>query len=155
MAGASLIRQGMADFPPFKFPYPRMSAGAALLISSASLAVIGVWPNYFFPLIWVSPLIIIVSLQTLTGECTILSGITDGDWSPIITSAAAALFCGGFWEMWNYYSLAKWEYSVPYVHGFQIFEMPILGYAGYLPFGLECAVVGELLEKGMRLRNTI
>jgi hypothetical protein len=23
--------------------------------------------------------------------------------------------------------------------------MPLLGYAGYLPFGLECAVVGSLL----------
>jgi hypothetical protein len=24
---------------------------------------------------------------------------------------------------------------------FHLFEMPILGYAGYLPFGLECAVI--------------
>jgi hypothetical protein len=155
MAGVSWIRQGIADCRPFRFPYPKLLAGAALLTSGASLAGIGVWPNYLFSLLWVSPLIVIVSLQTLTGEGTILSGITDGDWSPIITSAAAALFCGGFWEMWNYYSLARWEYSVPYVHGFQIFEMPILGYAGYLPFGLECAVVGELLERWMRLRDTI
>jgi len=27
-----------------------------------------------------------------------------------------------------------------------IFEMPALGYAGYLPFGLECAVIGELID---------
>jgi hypothetical protein len=31
------------------------------------------------------------------------------------------------------------------VHRFEIFEMPVLGYAGYLPFGLECAVVADLL----------
>jgi hypothetical protein len=155
MAGASRIRQGIADFPPFRFPYPRMLAGAALLISGASLAGIGVWPNYLFSLLWLSPLIVIVSIQALTGEYTILSGIPNGDWVPIITSAAAALFCGGFWEMWNYYSLARWEYSVPFVHGFQIFEMPILGYAGYLPFGLECAVVGAFLEQWMRLRGTM
>jgi hypothetical protein len=24
--------------------------------------------------------------------------------------------------------------------------MPLLGYAGYLPFGLECAVVADLIE---------
>jgi len=155
MAGASRIRQGVADLRHLRFPYPRMLAGAALLISGASLAGIGVWPNYLFSLLWVSPLIVILSLQALTGEYTILSGITNGDWIPIITSAAAALFCGGFWEMWNFYSLARWEYSVPFVHGFQIFEMPILGYAGYLPFGLECAVVGELLERWMGLRSTI
>jgi len=155
MAGASRTRQGMWDFHPLRFPYPRMLAGAALLVSGVSLAGIGIWPNYLFPLLWVSPLIVIVSLQTLTGKCTILSGITNGDWSLIITSAAAALLCGGFWEMWNYYSLARWEYSVPFVHGFQIFEMPLLGYAGYLPFGLECMVVGDLLERWMRSRSTI
>jgi hypothetical protein len=33
------------------------------------------------------------------------------------------------------------------VHRYLIFEMPLLGYAGYLPFGLQCAVVGSLLEK--------
>jgi hypothetical protein len=48
--------------------------------------------------------------------------------------------------MWNFYSLAKWKYSIPLVHRFAIFEMPVLGYAGYLPFGLECAVVAALME---------
>jgi len=52
--------------------------------------------------------------------------------------------------MWNYFSLAKWEYSIPFVHRFLIFEMPLLGYAGYLPFGLECTVVGGMLEKMLR-----
>ena len=154
MAGAFWFQQGVEEFRPLRFPYPRMLAGAPLLMSGASLAGIGVWPNYLFPLLWVSPFIVIVSLQSLAGECTILSGIANGDWRLIVTAAAAALFCGGFWEMWNYYSLAKWEYSVPYVHGFQIFEMPILGYAGYLPFGLECMVVGGLLERWMKFLNT-
>ncbi len=50
--------------------------------------------------------------------------------------------------MWNYCSLAKWKYCIPYVHRFQLFEMPVLGYMGYLPFGLLCieitAVVREI-----------
>jgi len=25
--------------------------------------------------------------------------------------------------------------------------MPLLGYAGYLPFGLQCAVIGDMLGK--------
>jgi len=68
----------------------------------------------------------------------------------VISSALAAFICGCFWEMWNYYSLAKWVYSVSFVHSFQIFEMPILGYAGYLPFGLECAVIGAIMKKGAK-----
>jgi hypothetical protein len=43
--------------------------------------------------------------------------------------------------------MAKWEYTLPFVHRFRIFEMPVLGYAGYLPFGLECAVIGGMLPK--------
>jgi hypothetical protein len=31
------------------------------------------------------------------------------------------------------------------VHEYKIFEMPILGYAGYLPFGLECLAVTKFL----------
>jgi hypothetical protein len=63
--------------------------------------------------------------------------------------ALAALFCGFFWELWNVNSLAHWEYSVPFVQRFHIFEMPILGYAGYLPFGLECMVVSLMFGKVM------
>jgi len=45
--------------------------------------------------------------------------------------------------MWNWPSAAKWIYTVPYVDRWHVFEMPLLGYAGYLGFGLECAVVVE------------
>ena len=46
--------------------------------------------------------------------------------------------------MWNFYSLARWEYAVPFVQRFKVFEMPLLGYAGYLPFGVECLAVADL-----------
>ncbi len=80
-------------------------------------------------------------------EQTIIDQMGSGNWSVAVASVLAALFCGLFWEMWNYFSLAKWAYNIPYVHRFLIFEMPILGYAGYLPFGLECTVVGAILTK--------
>ncbi|MBW2201626.1 MAG: hypothetical protein JRF71_12460, partial [Deltaproteobacteria bacterium] len=81
-------------------------------------------------------------------ETHILADLLQGDWRFLISTALAALVCGWFWEMWNYNSLAKWEYCVPFVNRFQIFEMPVLGFAGYLPFGLECAIIGKLLERG-------
>jgi len=118
-----------------------------LLISAIGLGCIGIFPDVLFPLLWVSPLMIILSIQTLFKEKHILSGVVNGNWSAVTAAAFSALICGLFWEMWNYYSLAKWEYTVPLVHRFKIFEMPILGYAGYLPFGLECAVVGEMIGR--------
>ena len=130
-------------------------AMAALIASSAGIALVGIWPNYLFSLLWISPLLIIVSLQILSGGNHVFSDIARGDWRLVISSALAALFCGWFWEMWNYFSLAKWIYSVPFVHRFEIFEMPVLGYAGYLPFGLECSLIGEILSRiSQPLRNT-
>lgn len=126
---------------------PRAAAWAALLLSALGLTGIGVWPTYLFPLLWLSPVIIILSLQVLLGEETVFAAVGNGDWRPVLIPALAGLCCGFFWEMWNYYSLARWEYAVPFVHRFQVFEMPLLGYAGYLPFGLECAVVADQLAR--------
>ena len=143
--GFSWIDRGFQGLPPLRCPRPKLMAWAALIVSAAGLTAIGVWPSYFFPLVWLSPFLIIVAIQTLMGDRHVLSGIARGDWRKVVVYAMAALFCGCFWEMWNYYSLAKWEYAIPFVHRYEIFEMPILGYAGYLPFGLECAVFIDML----------
>jgi hypothetical protein len=132
------------NYIPIRFNRPKRLAWAVLIITGAGLAGIGVWPNQLFPLLWVSPLLIVVSLQNIFEDDHIFSSIPHGDWQQVVTAALAALVCGFFWEMWNYHSLAKWKYSVPFVHRYQIFEMPVLGYAGYLPFGLQCAVIAKI-----------
>lgn len=134
-----------ARVKPVHNPCPKLAAILLLIVSAAGLTGIGVFPDLLFPLLWVSPLLIIVSFQVLFKESHVLTPFSKGDLRPVVSAALAALICGVFWEMWNWYSLARWEYAVPLVHRFQIFEMPILGYAGYLPFGLECAAVVELL----------
>ena len=134
---------GLRSRPPGRTP---LYAGTTLLLAAAGLAGIGIWPDLLFPLLWVSPLLVITSLQRLFGLSNIFTATADGDWRPVVSAALAALICGFFWEMWNFFSLARWTYSVPLVHRFQFFEMPLLGYAGYLPFGLECAVVGKLCK---------
>jgi hypothetical protein len=143
------------SFSSFHIPHPKVLAALTLVASASGLAGIGVWPNALFPLLWVSPLLIIISLQTLMGERHILSEAAAGNWSALVAAALAAIICGVFWEMWNYYSLAKWKYSIPFVHRFQIFEMPLLGYAGYLPFGLQCAVIGNMLRPDGNLQDKV
>lgn len=123
----------------------RMTWGWALLMGSAvGLFGLGLWPDYLFSLVWVAPLLLITSLQVIRDEPTIFSDTAHGDWRTLWAAALAALICGWFWEMWNFYSLARWEYTVPFVQRFKLFEMPLLGYAGYLPFGLECLAVADL-----------
>jgi hypothetical membrane protein len=125
---------------------PRFLALAVLAVSSLGLSLIGIYPDYLFPLLWVSPLLLVSSLQTLFGYDNIFSSVRSGDWRNIVGLALAALICGFFWEMWNYFSLAKWEYAVPFVNRFYVFEMPVLGFGGYLPFGLECLIAVKLIQ---------
>ncbi|MBU2499423.1 MAG: hypothetical protein KKE57_11020, partial [Proteobacteria bacterium] len=144
------------SFMPLGVARPKLVASAVLLFAGFGLAAIGVWPNHLFPLLWVSPLLVIVSLQALSGEHHLFSDLPHRDWQIVLASALAALLCGFFWEMWNVYSLARWVYHVPFVHRFQIFEMPLLGYAGYLPFGLACAVLADIVlkkDKGSGMRR--
>ncbi len=123
----------------------RFMAATTLVAASAALAAVGVWPNELYSLLWVAPLLLLLGLQGIVRERTILHGLALGDWRGLYLPALAALQCGVFWEMWNFYAGAKWIYSIPYVQRYTIFEMPLLGYAGYLPFGIECAAVAALL----------
>jgi len=125
----------------------RISQLIILLLSGAALAGIGVWPDTLFPILWLAPLIFIVTVQKKSNIKTFFDAISYGDWRPVWLPALAALCCGFFWEMWNVKSLAHWVYSIPFVEKFYIFEMPILGFLGYLPFGLECKGIAELVEK--------
>ena len=133
--------------------HPNLLACCVLIIAGLGLGFIGIRPDYLFPLLWISPLLILIGLQAVLGESPIISGIRRGDWTNMVSFPLAALACGFFWEMWNIHSLAKWQYSIPFVHRFQVFEMPILGYAGYLPFGLECAVVIMMVETWLYKNN--
>ena len=134
-----------SNFAPFSPTQPKALAFGVLALACTGLACIGILPNLLFPLLWISPLLLLVCIQACLGERTIFSSISHGDWHPVLMASLSALICGLFWEMWNYYSLAKWIYHVPYVGRFKVFEMPALGYAGYLPFGLECAVIVDMI----------
>ncbi len=113
-----------------------------MMLCGGSFLLMGIviWPNYLFPFVWVAPLLILLAIQHLLGESTVFSHLSAQGWRPILLPALAGLICGFFWEMWNFYSAAQWVYSIPFVDVFYLFEMPIVGYGGYIPFGLECVV---------------
>jgi len=148
IAGSPAVNAGFRSRLPIRPAHPRMLAAITLITAATGLLLIGVLPNHLFPLVWVSPLLIWASVRGLRGKQQVFSNIVRGDWRLVISAAIAALLCGWFWEMWNYFSMARWEYSVPLVQRFHVFEMPLLGYAGYLPFGLECLVACELIRTG-------
>jgi hypothetical protein len=95
------------------------------------------WPKIFFPLVWVSVYCILEPLNAWLGNRSLLDDLARGDWRPVIALCIGCLICGFFWEMWNFYSWPKWIYRIPYADVLHVFEMPLAGYLGYIPFALE------------------
>ncbi|WP_174626566.1 hypothetical protein [Candidatus Methylobacter favarea] len=139
------ISADLNRFKPLNIPVSKGLAMALISAGALGLTALGMWPGSLFFLMWLVPILLIVGLQSLTEKPPLVSDIEAGDWRRIWTLAVAGLMCGIFWEMWNSHSLAYWKYSVPYVQRFEIFEMPFLGYAGYLPFGIVCGLFADFI----------
>ncbi len=93
------------------------------------------YPLYFFPFVWIFLFLILDSINYYNKRPSVLYFIRSKKWKLIGAFIASSLFMGFFWEFWNYFASVRWTYSVPFVDFLHIFEMPILGYLGYVPFG--------------------
>jgi hypothetical protein len=117
-------------------------AAAGLAMFVASLAA----STYLFPLVWIGLFLLLDPINALTGGRSLAAQVAERRWDTVLVLFAAGLTCGFFWEMWNYWSSPKWVYSVPAVAGPKLFEMPLLGYGGYLPFALEIFAAYHLMH---------
>ena len=142
--------EGMSWRPDVRCPVSRLSL---LVLAATGLTGIVYFPDCAYPLLWISPLMVFVLVQIVLKEPCLLDRLKAGSWGLVFRYEIAALCCGLCWETWNYYSYAKWVYAVPWVHGWQIWEMPLIGFAGYLPFGVECAAVIAWLYDAFGLRT--
>ena len=107
------------------------------ILGVLSLAALLTWPEYLFPITWLSLFFIFDPINYLTGRPSITANVRHGDWRLVVAFALGALICGFFWEMWNYQATVSWQYNIGFFDFARIFHMPVLGYGGYLPFGLE------------------
>jgi hypothetical protein len=92
-------------------------------------------PAIAFPLVWVAPILLLEPIMFAVGYPCMLRRIERGEWLFPAAIAIGTLFNGIWWELWNFYSLPKWVYTVPYVGTWKIFEMPLLAYFAYPFFG--------------------
>jgi hypothetical protein len=116
---------------------------AGVAIFALSLAL----PRFLFPLVWIGLFLALDPINLLLGNPSLLAQVRCGRWQNVLTLSAAGLLCRFFWEMWNVNAMPKWVYNVPMVdHMAKLFEMPLLGYGGYLPFALEVFAVWSFLR---------
>lgn len=109
------------------------------------LALLLIWPRYFYGLIWLAVFFIIEPINAWLGNRSLFDSARIGDWRPVWSLWTGVLSCGFFWELWNFYSHPKWIYTTPFVQFAHVFEMPVIGYLGYLPFSLELFAIYHLI----------
>ncbi|MBM3990939.1 MAG: hypothetical protein FJ298_08010 [Planctomycetes bacterium] len=139
--------------------FPRSGVGASYRVALAAVgamltAATLLWPRQCFPLVWVGPVFLLEALALQLARRAFTDELRHGDWRNWMALWLGGLLCGFFWEMWNLWSYPKWIYHVPYVGFGKLFEMPILGYLGYLPFAMELYLMAQLVlprERGIPL----
>jgi hypothetical protein len=124
------------------------------LAGIAMLVLLLIWPIYLFPFMWMSVYFILEPVNIWLGNNSLADFTGKRDWRPVFYLFAGALMTGFFWEFWNYFSYPKWVYTIPYVGFLKIFEMPILGYFGYLPFSLEIFAIFQIMNGFFKIKNT-
>ncbi len=139
--------------PPFRRPirWVRVAPSRAGLVGIAavglSMVVLAlVFPGQAFPLVWIGLFVFLDPINRLTGGRSLAAQAAARRWDTVLVLFAAGITCGFFWEMWNSRSMPMWVYRVPYADGPKLFEMPWLGYGGYLPFALETYASYHLLH---------
>lgn len=127
----------------------RRLAGTALLAGFAMLLLPFAYPDATFPTIWMGLFLVSDSLNCFTGGASILGMLERGGTRIPVQLMASGLMMGFFWEFWNFQAYPKWIYQLLPVFqpAVRLFEMPLIGYIGYLPFAWSVLSFYELLRR--------
>ena len=143
---------------------PRLDAGtsvagpaprAARLLAACfavSLALVLAFPRFTFPLAWVLLWFLFESELARRRDAeprlsSALQAFRAGDRGVLFRLLALGLPLGFTWEALNWGAARGWVYTVPGFESPRLFEMPLPGYLGYLPFLLECGAALGLLDR--------
>ena len=127
---------------------------ALVLTGLTMLVMVALLPRYCFPLLWVAPVFILDPvIYQRDRAASFLGQAANGSYTRVVRLMLAGVICGVLWEFWNYWSGAKWLYAIPMFDFWKVFEMPLAGYLGFMPFALECYLFWRLLGL-VRAANT-
>jgi len=94
--------------------------------------------------LWVGLVFLLDPINAWAGAPSILRDWRAGRWGRTVSLMIGGAVCGFCWEFWNYWAVAKWTYHLPFLgplEQYRYFEMPWVGFQGFLPFAVECWVM--------------
>jgi hypothetical protein len=133
---------------PSKVFWPFVLFGLACLIAPL------VWPStWMTPLVWMGFAFFLDPIVGRMGGRSILSEFFTGHFRSMPLFFLAGLIAGLLWEFWNYWAISKWEYDVPYWGHVKLFEMPALGFLGFMPFIIESYAIYQFVRRLIPVKN--
>ncbi len=108
------------------------------------------YAKYLFALVWVGFIFLLDPINAWLGEHSLFVDLRAGRIDRLLSLFLSGAICGLLWEFWNYWAFTKWIYVLPFLPQPKIFEMPAIGFLGFLPFAAECYVMWILIRFGFR-----
>jgi len=157
--GMFLIYETLSDLLPGedRTTYPRLPGRLFwpfVVFGALCLIVPLIWPStHMTPLVWMGFAFFLDPINGRRRDRSILSEFFTGERRSMPLFFLAGLLAGLVWEFWNYWALAKWHYDVPYLGNVRLFEMPILGFLGFMPFIIESLAIYRLVRRAIPIRD--
>lgn len=129
------------------FQFSNRTRNFLMAVGVICLLVPIIFPSRWWAfLVWTGFIFLLDPLNFRRGRPSFIAEFKQGRLQLFLTLMLSGFICGMLWEFWNYWAQAKWIYSVPILSDVKIFEMPVLGYLGFLAFGLEVFVMWEFVR---------
>lgn len=112
----------------------KMAMALGVLVLVAVLAS----PSVLHPLVWGGVwLLVDPVLFRARPDVSLIGDVSRGRWGRVARLLAGGLLAGLLWEAFNIGARARWIYTVPFLEGLKLFEMPLPGFLGFPFFALE------------------
>jgi hypothetical protein len=95
------------------------------------------WRGYLWCFVWTGWLLMLEPINYRRGMPSLYRDWEHGQWSRTVQLLMAGALCGLLWEFWNMWAHTKWVYIFPPGILGKYFEMPVIGFLGFLPFVLD------------------
>ena len=97
--------------------------------------------GYLWAFVWSGWVFLLEPFNYRRGAQSLYRDWETGQLARTLQLALAGLVCGVLWEFWNMWAYTKWVYIFPVGQDWKFFEMPLIGFLGFLPFALEYFVM--------------
>ena len=143
---ADLIESfGWWEAPARPIVFSRATQDVFIILGSVLLIAPVILPrsigSYLFGAVWLGFVFLLDPINLRLGLPSFEADLGAGRRGRFYSFLLSGWVCGWLWEFWNFWAAGKWNYIFPIMQKDKIFEMPVLGYLGFLPFAVECFVM--------------